>query len=95
MHALTYGAFFLTCAVVAGCSTSADTATRSPVAFEIGAREFTLGDEVVIEELLSTGPDISRGDFVTVRGSYRLESRRSGCSGPAKDRGADPQVVCG
>lgn len=61
-------------AALAGCAASAPV----PVAFEIGAAEFSGGDEIVIEEVCSSSGQLDPGAVVTVRGTYRLASRDSG-----------------
>src|SRR5690606_6089602 len=61
-------------AALVGCSASAPL----PVAFEVGAVEFSGGDEIVVEEVCSSSGQIAPGAVVTVRGKYRLVSRDSG-----------------
>lgn len=60
-------------AALAGCSV-----TPRPVAFEVGAVEFSGGDEIVVEEVCSSSGQIAPGAVVTVRGRYRLASKDSG-----------------
>ena len=67
-------------AVLAACSSAprAIVGLPVPIAFELGASELAAGDEIVIEELRSSGPAIAPGDVVTVRGTCRLSSHESG-----------------
>lgn len=61
-------------AVLAACAA----APPQPVAFESGAVEFHAGDEIVVDEVLSSRGRIEPGALLTVRGRYRLASRDSG-----------------
>jgi hypothetical protein len=61
-------------AALAGCSAAAP----MPVAFEVGAFQFSGGDEILVEEVCSSSGHIAPGAVVTVRGRYRLASRDSG-----------------
>ncbi len=60
--------FFTTCALLAAQALSA-------VSVSFGPAEFTGGDSVVIDEVLSTSPALGIGDQVMVRGRYTLKSR--------------------
>lgn len=83
-------------AALAGCA-----AAPRPVAFEVGAAEFSGGDEIVVEEVCSSSGQIAPGSLVTVRGKYRLASRDSGrlylgttTHGASPDQGDDVVSSC-
>jgi hypothetical protein len=67
-------------AVFSACTSAphARGGSASRIAFELGATEFAPGDEIVIEELRSSGPAPAPGDVVTVRGKCELSSHESG-----------------
>src|SRR6266576_1047132 len=44
------------------------------VQFALGPMHFSGGDEIVIERVLATSPNLGAGDKVTVRGRYSLAS---------------------
>jgi hypothetical protein len=81
-------------AVFAACST----VSSDGVSFELGAAEFHGGDQIVVEDVLSTTGGFSPGSVVTVRGSYCLASRDAGTlylgttfQGNLGDRPAEPR----
>lgn len=61
-------------AALSGCSAVAP----QPVAFELGAVQFSGGDEIAVEEVCSSTGQLDAGALVTVRGKYRLASRDVG-----------------
>jgi hypothetical protein len=46
----------------------------STVPFELGPTHFRDGDQIVIEHVVATSPNLAVGDKVTVRGRYVLKS---------------------
>jgi hypothetical protein len=47
----------------------------SPVSFALGPQHFTDGDQIVIEQVMASSPEMVVGDTVTVRGRYVLSSK--------------------
>src|SRR5271168_455742 len=47
----------------------------STVPYELGPQHFTDGDQIVIEQVVATSPELAVGDKVTVRGRYVLDSK--------------------
>ena len=47
----------------------------STVPFELGPQHFTGGDQIVIEQVSASSPELAVGDTVTVRGRYVLSSK--------------------
>jgi hypothetical protein len=47
----------------------------STVPFELGPQHFTDGDQIVIEQVVASSPELAVGDTVTVRGRYVLSSK--------------------
>jgi hypothetical protein len=48
----------------------------STVPFELGPTHFRNGDQIVIEHVLATSPNLAVGDKVTVQGHYVLQSEQ-------------------
>jgi len=48
----------------------------STVPFELGPTYFRNGDQIVIEHVLATSPNLAVGDKVTVQGHYILQSEQ-------------------
>ena len=51
------------------------------VPFKITSQEFEAGDEIIIESVFATSPELKIGDTVVVRGRYRLATRQSAMLG--------------
>ena len=47
----------------------------SMVPFELGPQHFTGGDQIVIEQVAASSPELAVGDTVTVRGRYVLSTK--------------------
>src|ERR1022692_3215723 len=48
----------------------------STVPFELGPTHFRNGDQIVIDHVMATSPNLAIGDKVTVQGHYVLESEQ-------------------
>jgi hypothetical protein len=48
----------------------------STVPFELGPTHFRQGDQIVIDHVMATSPNLSIGDKVTVQGHYALQSEQ-------------------
>ena len=50
---------------------------QKSVQVRLGAKAFRDGDVIQIDEVQSTSPDLEQGDTVTVKGHYRLDSKKA------------------
>jgi hypothetical protein len=75
-----------------GIQTNAPPYAATKVDFVIGPHEFQPGDKIVIEEVWSELGSLSKGDVVTVKGTYTLASRPNAvfCFYVTQDSGDPP-----
>ena len=62
--------------LLAACAVCVAEESLKPVSFVLGPTHFNTGDAIIISQVVATSPDFKTGDTITVRGTYRLQSRK-------------------